>query len=569
MDRLSETTRRLIVRNGTVVDGSGMPGFRADVEIVDGKIARVGFIPDAPDAESIDATGLVVAPGFVDLHTHYDAQLHFEPTASPSPWHGFTTVAIGNCGFSLAPCKPEDVDWTLNMLSRVEEMSGPALREGVTFKGGSVGDFLRNLEGRIGVNVAAYVGHCALRRWVMGADASRRAATPDEIAAMVDLFEQQLDEGAIGLSTSQLDLHLDHQGLPVPSNLATADEIVALAATLGKRTSGAIEIFPRTFVPGLDDADAELVMRIAEASGKPVHGNVLGYFPTSPNGWRRNLEVAEAVAAKGLRYHPMLLLNPKGVHFTLDTTFIFDDLPTWQKVLMSPPAKRAGDLTTRAVRDALQKELPDNWLNWDEIVIVDAKRAELKELHGRNIASLAEGTDPFDKFLDLALADDLKMTFAIHRKSNEHDRAVANELVRHPLLTMGSSDGGAHLQTFCGVDYPTKLIAEHVPDRLSLEEAIARLTFFPASSLGLWDRGLIRPGMAGDIVILDPSQVAVSAVEMRHDLPTGASRLVFKAMGYHATIVNGEIVVRDGVPTGALPGAILRAGAAQTKGAVQ
>jgi N-acyl-D-aspartate/D-glutamate deacylase len=560
-------SRRLVVRGGTVVDGTGMPGFTADVEVTDGRITGVGRI-DVSGAEVLDADGLVVAPGFVDIHTHYDAQLHFEPTASPSSWHGVTTVAIGNCGFSLAPCKSEDVAWTAKMLSRVEGMSEDALLAGVTFTGGGMGDFLANLDGKVGVNVVAYTGHCALRRWVMGEAASERSASVDEIAAMAALLARSLDEGSIGLSTSQLDIHVDHEGRPVPSNLATLEEMEALAAVLGARSQGAIEIFPRTFVPGVDAADEHLILRLSELSGKAVHGNVLGYFHAAPDGWRRNLAVAQQAAARGLRYYPMLVLNPKGVHFAFDSTFIFDEYPTWRSTLTLPTAERIAALSNPSVRATLRAELADRSLGslafaWDEVQVVWVASDALGVAQGRDVAAIAQerGVDPLDAMLDLACADGLRTNFAIRRKTSADERAVIDELVGHPLLMPGSSDGGAHLLTFCGADYTTRLIAEHVPDRLSIEQAVQKLTFAPATSLGLWDRGLIRPGMAGDLTVFDPARVAVGAVEMRHDFPTGAARLVFGADGYAATIVNGAIVVRDGQTTDAVTnGTVIRAG---------
>jgi N-acyl-D-aspartate/D-glutamate deacylase len=514
----------------------------------------------------IDADGLVVAPGFIDLHTHYDAQLHFEPTASPSSWHGVTTVAIGNCGFSLAPSKPEDVAWTAKMLSRVEGMSEDALLAGVTYPGGPMAAFLGNLDGKVGVNVLAYAGHCALRRWVMGESASERTATDDEIAAMVALLEQALDDGAIGLSTSQLDLHVDHLGRPVPSNLASHAEIEALCATLATRSSGAISFFPRSFVTGLDDDDAALVEAMSQLSGKTVHGNVLGYFHAAPDGWRRNLAVAERLAAKGLRYYPMLVLNPKGVHFAFDSTFIFDELPTWRAVLTLPLPERSTQLSSPETRAVLQAELADPTLGslrfaWDEIQVVWTADDALRDRRGRDLASIAHehGVDPLDALLDLAVADGLRTNFAIRRKTSAEERAVIDELVDHPLLMAGSSDGGAHLLTFCGADYTTRLIAEHVPERLSIEQAVSKLSFAPAASLGLWDRGLVRPGLAGDLVVFDPERVAVGAVELRHDFPTGAARLVFGAEGYRATIVNGRPIVLDGETTGEIPGEVIRA----------
>jgi N-acyl-D-aspartate/D-glutamate deacylase len=556
----------MVVRGGRVVDGSGMPGFRADVEILDGRIAAIGRI-DPGGSRVIDADGLVVAPGFIDIHTHYDAQLHFEPTASPSSWHGVTTVLTGNCGFSLAPSRPEDVPWLLKMLSRVEGMSEEALEAGVTYPGGSMAGFLDGLAGRIAVNAGAFAGHAAIRRYVMGDAASERAATPAEIDEMGAVLRRALDDGAIGLSTSQLELHRDHEGRPVPCNLATFDELEALSAVMAQVAFGAIEIFPRTFgaAGGYDDDDARLVMRMAEVSGKPVHGNVLGVFPSSPDGWRRNLRVAEEASGRGLRVHPMLVLNPKGVHFSLDSTFIFDEYPAWREVLTRPMDERLRRLGDPATRAALASDLADPAAGslafaWDEVVVASSADAGNSRLAGRTVADLAseERRRPIDVMLDLAVAERLETMFAIRRKIADQERAVINQLVDHPLLMAGSSDGGAHLLTFCGADYTTRLLTDFVPDRLSLEQAVAKLTFVPAMSFGLWDRGLVRPGMAADLVVFDPSSLGVGPVRMERDFPANAGRLVFPATGYHATVVNGRVVTREGRPTGDLPGAVLR-----------
>ncbi|MEO5840912.1 MAG: amidohydrolase family protein [Acidimicrobiales bacterium] len=561
-------SQRVVVRGGRVVDGSGLPGFTADVEMRDGIITAVGRVPTA-GAQVIDADGLVVAPGFIDVHTHYDAQLHFEPTASPSSWHGVTTVIVGNCGFSLAPSKPADLPWLLRMLSRVEGMSEDALAAGVPFTGGSMGDFLDGLEGRVGVNVAAYTGHAALRRFVMGDDASQRGATGDEIAAMCALMRESMEQGAIGLSTSQLDLHRDHEGNPVPCNLATREELVALSAVLGEFPRGAIEIFPRTFgnFDGYDDDDAELLLQMAAASAKPIHGNVLGVFPASPDGWRRNLAVAETAASQGLRIYPMLVLNPKGVHFSLDSTFIFDEYPTWREILTSPMASRMARLRDPQSRATLVAELDDPSmgslrLTWDQVAVVATRDERHRSNEGRTIADIAidSGKSPIDAMLDLATAEDLETMFAVRRKIAEQERAVIEQLVDHPMLMAGSSDGGAHLLTFCGADYTTRLITDWVPSRLTLEQAVAKLTFVPAMTMGLWDRGLIRPGMAGDLTVFEPERLGVGPVRMQRDFPAGASRLVFPAEGYHATIVNGEVMTRNGESTDARPGQVLRGG---------
>ena len=562
-------SQRVVVRGGRVVDGSGLPGYTADVEMRGGLITAVGRVSTS-GAQVIDADGLVVAPGFIDVHTHYDAQLHFEPTASPSSWHGVTTGIVGNCGFSLAPSKPADLPWLLRMLSRVEGMSEDALAAGVPFTGGSMGDFLDGLEGRIGVNVAAYAGHAALRRYVMGDAASHRVATGDEIVAMCTLMRESMEQGAIGLSTSQLDLHRDHEGNPVPCNLATREELVALSGVLGDFPRGAIEIFPRTFgnFDGYDDADAELLLAMAEASAKPIHGNVLGVFPASPDGWRRNLAVAETAAARGLRIYPMLVLNPKGVHFSFDSTFIFDEYTTWREILTSPMATRMARLRDPQTRERLVAELDDPSmgslrLTWDQIAVVATRDDRNRSLEGRTIADIANesGAAPIDALLDLAVGEGLETMFAFRRKIAVQERAVIEQLVDHPMLMAGSSDGGAHLLTFCGADYTTRLITDWVPSRLTLEQAVAKLTFLPAMSMGLWDRGLIRPGMAGDLVVFEPDRLGVGPVRMERDFPAGASRLVFPAEGYHATLVNGEVMTRNGEATDARPGQVLRGGA--------
>ena len=259
----------LIIRNGRVIDGTGLKGYAADIAIKDGRIARIGRIDDSAERE-YDAAGLVVCPGFIDVHTHYDVQLDWDPLATPSAWHGVTTVMAGNCGFTLAPAKPDDVAWLASMLSRVEGMSAAALSEGLRFEGGGFGDFWNRFIGKIGVNVAAYVGHCAVRRHVMGEDASEREATKDEIEAMKELVRQGMREGAIGFSTSQLDIHIGEDGRGVPSNHASPEEVIALASVLSEFDHGAVEIIPHSFAEGYDEADRKLLVDLYKASGKPV-----------------------------------------------------------------------------------------------------------------------------------------------------------------------------------------------------------------------------------------------------------------------------------------------------------
>ncbi len=561
-------THRLVVRGGRVVDGTGMAGFTADVEVTEGRITAVGRVPTA-GAEVIDATGLVVAPGFVDIHTHYDAQLHFEPSASPASWHGVTTVAFGNCGFSVAPATAEDVGWLCQMLSRVEGMSDQALAAGVSFGGGSLGDFFAGLDGQIAVNAASYVGHAAVRRGVMGEAASERAATGDEIEAMAAVVRRSMEEGAIGFSSSQLVLHRDHLGRPVPPNLAAPEELIALSGVLAEFGWGAISFFPKTFANpgGMDAEDQALLRAMAQASGKPIHGNVLGYFSSSPEGWRANLDFAEQLNREGHRYYPMLVVNPKGVYFSFDNTFLFDEYDAWREVLLLPERERKVALADPGVRARLGANLADPdagslAVDWDELLVATPALESNAGLADRTLADIAAATgrQPLDVMLDLTIDEDLRTLFAIRRKTADRERAVIEAVLDHPLIMVGSSDGGAHLLTFCGADYTTRLLTNYVPDTLSLERAVAKLTSVPATALGLWDRGLIRPGFAGDLVLFDPDRLAVGPIQMVNDFPAGTARLVFPSEGYVATIVNGRIVVEDGKATGERSGTILRGG---------
>jgi N-acyl-D-aspartate/D-glutamate deacylase len=333
----------VVVRGGRVCDGTGEPSFTADVALRDGRVAEIGRVDPSGARRVIDADGLWVTPGFIDVHTHYDAQLHFEPTCSPSSWHGVTTVFTGNCGFTFAPARSsDDLHWLLAMLSRVEGMSP----DGLTTRG-------------VGVNVAANVGHCALRRWVMGDEASERAATADEVAQMCALLSDAIADGAVGFTSSQLDLHVAHDGRPVPSNLAVPDELIALSATAGDAGAHAIEFIPRTFLPGYDDADRKLLLEMCRASGLPVSVNTLSRIPHSPDGWKRSLEFAEEAAAQGMRVLPQYAANHQGAHFSLDSTFLFDEYDTMRSCLTARGPQREQMLRDTAVRDKLRVELAD------------------------------------------------------------------------------------------------------------------------------------------------------------------------------------------------------------------
>jgi N-acyl-D-aspartate/D-glutamate deacylase len=559
-------TADLLITGARISDGTGMPAYTGDVEVRDGRITRVGRLRGDAARRVIDADGLDLVPGFVDVHTHYDAQLWFEPTASPSSWHGVTTVLTGNCGFTLAPSKPEDLDWLVMMLAKVEGMSADSLRAGVGFRGGSLADFLAPLDGRIGVNMACYVGHAAVRRWVMGAEASERTADDDEIRAMQALVDEAMRQGAIGLSTSQLDVHADHEGKPVPPNLASPEEIVALASVLAGYDQGVLEHLPRSFGVGYDESDRRLLAAMARASGgKPVHANILLRFTAAPDLWRTCLDVLEGFAREGLRIYPMASANPKGLHLALSDTILLDEMPSFREALSLPLPERMRALGDPEVRTRLRAEfdradLRQIAFGWSELLVASTRDEANAALAGRSIASIADErrADPLDAFCDLSLSEDLETVFVIDRPVTQEDRDVIRYLLAHPLTMPGSSDGGAHVNTFCGADYTTRVLTEYVDETFPFEQAVRKLSAIPAAGVGLWDRGEIRPGAVADLVLLDRDRLGMGPARLLRDLPAGAARMVWEQHGYVSTIVNGEPIVEDGAPTGAVPGEVLR-----------
>jgi N-acyl-D-aspartate/D-glutamate deacylase len=554
----------LVLKGGRVVDGTGLPSFVADVAVTDGRIVEVGRV--AGRARTVrDVSSLVVAPGFIDIHTHYDAQLSWDPAATPSSWHGVTTVLTGNCGFTLAPSRPGDREWLARMLSRVEGMSAEALLSGVRFEAGGFGDFLASVEGRIGVNLAAYVGHSAVRRHVMGEAASERAATAGEIAAMQDLVRAAMREGAIGFSSSQLDIHVAHDGRGVPSNFATPEEVVALCSVLAEFGRGAIEFIPRTFLEGYDEADRALLLEMYRASGRPIEVNQLVYMPYAPDGWKRALEFCEQAGRSGGRIYPQFASNELGAHFALGSTFLFDEMPVFRDALVLPSPERERRLRDPRVREEMRRALADPTgrafvFVWEIVSLESVVRDEHRQWLGRSVAEIADetGRDRLDCFLDLSLEGDLETQFVLKMPPMPEVREATETLIRSPRTMAGSSDAGAHLLSFVGADYTTRLLTDWVPDVISLEQAVARLTSMPAAVHGFADRGVIREGAAADLVLFDPTRLRVGATRLVRDLPGGSARYVVDAEGYVATYVNGVALLEEGTYTGTTPGHVLR-----------
>jgi N-acyl-D-amino-acid deacylase len=474
-------------------------------------------------------------------------------------------VVTGNCGFTFAPARGDDLQWLIKMLGKVEGMSVASLQAGVEWKGGSFGSFLDSLTGRTAVNMCAYVGHASIRRSVMGDAASHRTATVEEIDRMQDLVRQAMREGAFGFSSSQLDVHADHEGNPVPPNLASPAEIVALAAVLAEFDQGVVQFANRTIGANYSDEDKALMLALGrESGGKAVNLGILMSRTINPDSWRTNLDFYEEAAREGLRLYPMASVNPKGLHFTFIDTFVFDEMPRMRAMMALPLPERRQRLATAEARADYKAEWDDTTGRfvvgaYDTTRVAAVAQPANKHLVGRTIADLAAeaGVHPMDRMIDLALAEDLRTVFVYDRMEQDND--VLAHVLNHPLSTVGSSDGGAHLTSFCGADYPTRLLTE-VVDRgdISFEGAVSKLTHQAAMAHGLWDRGAIQPGAVADLVILDRSQLAVGPIRFVQDLPAGASRLVWDQEGYVATIVAGEVIVDQGQPTGATPGEVVR-----------
>jgi len=558
----------LVLRGGRVIDGTGMASFCADVAIKDGRIARIGRV-DGDASQTIDADGCWVTPGFIDVHTHYDVQLDWDPLATPSSWHGVTTVLTGNCGFTLAPAKPEDVDWLAGMLSRVEGMSRKALAEGLRFKGGSFGDYWRRFEGKVGVNVGSFVGHCAVRRWVMGDDASEREATVDEIAEMKELVRAAMREGAVGFSTSQIAVHCGEDGREVPSNHASAEEILELASVLSEFGRGAVEIIPRSFGQGYDDQDRKLLLDLYRVSGRPIELNILVPNADHPMGWQSTLDFCqEAFENEGARLHPMFTTNYLELHLKLGDTFVFDEMPTWRDVLTRPAPERTKALVDPAVRAKLRAEFDDPksravTFEWEGIEVEAVPGERNRDLVGLSVSEIAlrrGASDLLDVFLDVSLEDDLETSWQTRRSeaATKFIDHVVRTSIQNPIVMPGSSDGGAHLASFTGADYTTRLLTEWVPDPLSLEHAIWRNTLMPATVHGIEGRGVLREGAFADVLVMDPTRLEAKRAHLVRDFPGETERYVTEAKGYVATIVNGERLLDEGRHTGALPGHILR-----------
>jgi N-acyl-D-amino-acid deacylase len=554
----------LLIKNGRIVDGSGMPSFRGDVGVKDGRIAEIGKLSGAA-ARTIDADGRAVAPGFIDNHCHYDAQVTWDPLCSFSCDHGATTVIFGNCSLSLAPVRKGSEERLAEFLSYVEAIPMEVLRT-LEFGWETFPQYLDQLDHHLGVNVGNMIGHTAVRYYVMGDECQKRTASDIEIAEMQKIVREGMQAGALGLSVSRNQGHYDPQGVHIPALWADEKEIFALGDVLRDMGVGLIQSGGGN---GAEMKDA-LMSRLSEATGRVVVYNNLLHNLRRPDEWQKQMAQIDATVAKGIRAYPMCTPNRIIDHFTMRNCQEFRGLPTWHPILLSSPEEMLRAYADPAVRKKLHEEaiefkvptpppgISRTW--WDHMELQTAVLPKNKQYEGKTLGQIAklQGKGIIDAFLDLAIEENLDSEW-VHGEINVDEAALA-KILTYPNAIIGLSDGGAHVQFQSGFGFSTRLLSEWVREKhiMSLERAVQRLTFDSASIFGLYDRGLLRPGMKADITIFDPDTVKPLPLEVVHDFPTGAKRIKEPAQGIMATVVNGQVLLEGGKHTGALPGRVLR-----------
>ncbi|MFF9197412.1 amidohydrolase family protein [Streptomyces sp. NPDC014779] len=562
-----------LIKGATVVDGTGAPARVADVGIRDGRIVLPG--PGATARTTEDATGLVLAPGFVDPHTHYDAQLFWDPYATPSMNHGVTTVAGGNCGFTLAPLhpdRPEDADYTRRMMSRVEGMALKALEEGVDWTWSSFAEYLDALEGRIAVNAGFMVGHCALRRYVMGPDAVGGQPSEEQLARMVGLLKEAMAAGAWGLSTTQSATHSDGDGAPVASRHARPEELIALARAVGEHEGTQLEAIVAGCLDQFSDAEIELFTEMSAAAGRPLNWNVLTIDAAVPERVPRQLLASERARKSGGRIVALTMPILTPMNMSLGTFCALNLIPGWGEILGLPAPERIAKLRDPAVRaemlrraDSREAGVFRRLANFGRYVIGDTYSRENEGLTGQVVGDIAarRGQDPFQCLVEICANDDLRtVLWPMPTDNDPASWALRAETWRHEDVLLGGSDAGAHLDRMCGAPYTTRFLGDCLRGRelVPLEQAVKMLSDDPARLFGLRGRGRIAQGHHADLVLFDPERIDAGPATLVHDLPGDSPRLDSRALGIVSVRVNGVETVRDDQVTGAIPGRVLRSG---------
>ena len=573
----------MIIKGGTIVDGTLVPRYVSDLAVKNGRVAKIGGLRHATAKKVLDASGLIVAPGFVDLHTHFDAQVQWDPHCTPSGWHGVTTVLVGNCGFGFAPCRIEDRERSMLTMTRNEAIPYDAMKKGMLWDWVTFPEFLDSLD-RIpkGVNVMTYIGLTPLYVWVMGKEeAKSRRPTDGELKEMCRLVNEGMDAGARGWSAQVFgpdSEQRDYDGSPMITDLMTDEELYTFARVLGERDDGFIELAYRHVgeieehmgEAGLkrDLADLKVYERIAELSGRPILYQSVQPSATDPTKFRQRLRWLEDCCNRGLRMYGQGSLARNGFEFTFTDFNMFDDSPLWREACLGTPEERMRKMQNPDLRAKMREEWDSGYRvgaglgSLDVMVVQEVGHSEYDRYVGRSVPEIAaeEGKHLVDATLDLAVADNLQTEFLSPMFKNNPQHSA--EVLNHPLVMAGISDGGAHVKYSTGGIYPTETLMWLVRDEgvATLEEAHYKLSYLPAFCAGFRDRGYLREGAPADMVVYDLEAMALGPHEVSHDLPGGDWRRIQRAEGYRWTIVNGEVTIEDGKPTGTTSGMFLRHG---------
>ncbi len=560
----------LVIKNGTVVDGSGAEGRRADVAVTDGVITAVGDLSGEQAARTIDAEGHIVSPGFVDVHTHMDAQLAWDPLGECSCFHGVTTAVMGNCGFTLAPVNSDARHLVVRNLERAEDIAAEAMAAGIDWSWETYPQYLDFVERTPkGINYAGYVGHSALRTWAMGERAFTEDANEEDLAKMIGQVKDSMRAGAVGFTTSISLNHETSDDRPVASRLATRSEINALVGAMGEMGGGIFELANhpdlRSKNPAKRDSYINWLVELASTTGVPITYGMLA-FGSEDHLWKPVIELLDRINASGGRSWAQVHTRQFGVLLSFQTRLPFDSLPLWSELRAQPLEEQRRALADPSTREKLVNEAENG--DYGRAIGAEARKPEWQWVFPltaglppyRSIAELAaeRNQPPMEVFLDEAIASDLNLFF-IQAAANQ-DQDIVLELMRQPYSIPTFSDSGAHVSQIMDSSLQTHMLGHWVRDRgeFSIEAAVHAMTRKPAEAWGFTDRGLLAEGMAADVNIFNLDTVTPDLPELVYDLPGGARRLRQTASGFKATIVNGEVLVEDGTPTGVTPGQLLR-----------
>jgi len=535
----------LLIRNATLLDGSGGEAFVGDLAVRDGRIHAIGRALPVDAKRVIDGDGLALMPGIIDSHTHFDAQITWDPYVRPSPALGVTTAVIGNCGFTIAPCRPQDRELTMRNLTQVEGMSLDVLRQGIRWNFETFAEYLAQLRaGGSAVNLAAYVGHSSVRTWVMGADAPQREATADEIAQMAAIVREAMAAGAVGLASSTSPAHNGEGGVPMPSRLASDAEHIALVEAMGAAGGGVYMVTKGGQMP------VSLLEEMSARSGRPVMIAALLHNPMNPQAVFKDLDAISAANQRGRWLIGQVSCCPLTMDFTLASPYPVEGLVSWKPALGLHGQALKAVLADPAFRSAVRAELAAPAVfrlfngEWDKVHVVETALPQHQPLEQRSIADIAreQGSDPLTTMLDLALAEDLRTTFVAQLLNSDED--AVGRMLNHPHSLISLSDAGAHLTFFTDAGFGLHLLGHWVRERgaMSLPAAVRRLTSQSAELFGLPGRGLLREGHAADLLLFDPDTVGRADKRRVFDLPGGAPRLTTDAVGVHGVWVNGTLV---------------------------